>query len=304
MDVELWPQAADPRMTRDAPNAGHEQGASAAPSSDGNAITRVLSELRHGQNVGAYCTIALALGLAVASLVGLDSRKTLSSLTLGILALVCAAILVNRHQNQQLLAALEGIKDERPLSKRFLAPDCNFGDILARARASREVWLWGTTLASHIPALLDEIIAETPSGPGLRVLLLRPTSDAVTMAAFRANDDPATASDLDDYLRTNLRALERRATAGRSTRSIECRATDYLAPYGIYGFDPESPHGEILVRVANFRGSQNQRPTFWLSRERDPEWYDHFVGQFLRVWEISDPPRAVTRQTAPHAAPE
>jgi hypothetical protein len=261
----------------------------------GNLLTRAAGELRRGENVGAYFTIVLALGLAIANLAGLDDPRTLASLTLGLLALLCAAILVNRHQNQQLLAALASIKDERPLSNRFLAPDCNFGDILARARASREVWLWGTTLASHIPALLDEIIAGDPSGPSLKILLLRPSSPAVTMAAYRANNDPATASDLNDYLRANLRALERHGRTGPQQRSIECRVTAYLAPYGIYGFDPDSPHGKILVRVANFRGSQNQRPTFWLGKEDDPYWYDHFLGQFHRVWAAAENPEGPQR---------
>ena len=264
-------------------------------------LRRVWSELRRGENVGAYLTIVLALGVSVASLVKLDQPRLVASLTLGLLGLLCLAILVNRHQNQQLLAALEGIKDERPLSNRFLRPDCDFADILVRVRGSQEIWLWGTTLQSHIPALLDEIMAGG-SGPSLKVLLLKPSSNAVAMAAFRADDAPTTANDLDDYLRTNLRALDKRANAAVGGRSIECRVTEYLAPYGIYGFDPASSKGAILVRVANFRGSQNQRPSFWLTKERDPYWYAHFVGQFEEVWKTSELRPSLRNDPPPESA--
>lgn len=297
-------------MTRPAPEADPPRRSARDEDAPGNTrhrvsseLRRVWSELRRGENVGAYLTIVLALGVSVASLIKLDQPRLVASLTLGLLGLLCLAILVNRHQNQQLLAALEGIKDERALSNRFLEPTCDFAEILVRVRGSQEVWLWGTTLQSHIPALLDEIIAGA-SGPSLKVLLLKPSSTAVAMAAFRADGGPTTANDLDDYLRANLRALAKRAITVEGDRSIECRVTEYLAPYGIYGFDPTSPRGAILVRVANFRGSQNQRPSFWLTKDRDPYWYAHFVGQFREVWKTSELSTPLGNDPPPESASE
>lgn len=66
-------------------------------------------------------------------------------------------MLVNRRQKQRISATLAKLGEASALSQRFLRRYDSVDEATGRIAASREVWLWGTTLSVHLPAFEDEI---------------------------------------------------------------------------------------------------------------------------------------------------
>ena len=258
------------------------------------ATKRAFDDMRKGRNVGVYIAIVGAFGLALGGLLDLASDDVVRAGTLGILGALCAAILALRHQSGELREALTDLEHGRTLADRFLRRDCELGEISALVRKSREVWMWGSTLATHVPGLADDIRSEIRRGLRLKVMVIRPSSSAIRLAAFRSSEssrDEAVSWEeqrLNKAVTANLETLSHLAGRG-SGDQIEYRVIDFLAPYVVYAFDPTDRHGRLMVRVGNFRGSHDDRPTFWLTRADDQAWFDHFIGQFTAVWEEADP---------------
>lgn len=216
-------------------------------------VKDIWRDLRRGENVDLYPIIVISLTATVLSQLGVGNRDWTLSL---------------------LLAAL---------SQRFLRREDSVEDAIRRIGAAREVWLWGTTLSVHLPAFEDAVRTGLARGLAVRVLLIRPRSPALAMAAFRAGPR-VTEEDLEADLRRNLNRLQRLSAAGH----LECRVIDYLGPYVLYLFDPLSSHGHAIVRLANFRGSNDDRPTFELDPERDQLWFAYFRRQFEMVWDAAE----------------
>jgi hypothetical protein len=242
-------------------------------------IRTIWRDLRHGENVDLYPVVIISLSATVLSQLGIASQQLTLSLLLALVGLLAIAMLVNRRQNERIAATLANLGDSAVLSHRFLRREDNLEEIAHRIRTAREVWLWGTTLSAHIPALEEEIRSNLERGLALRVLLVRPQSSAVSMAAFRAGR--VAHSDLDSDLQRNLNRLRSMSSAGR----LEHRVIDYLGPYVLYIFDPFSDSGYAIIRLANFRSSNFDRPTFELYADRDLLWFAYFRREFEAVWE-------------------
>jgi hypothetical protein len=210
-------------------------------------LKHIWRDLRHGDNIDLYPVIVISLIATVLSLLGIASQKLILSLLLALVELLAIAMLVNRRQNEQLTRILVKLGDSTVLSQRFLRKEDRVDEVARRIRMAREVWLWGTTLSAHIPALEEVIRSNLESGLVSRVLLVQPHSSAVSMAAFRAGR--MTDTDLDADLQRNLSRLLSMSSAGR----LEYRVIDYLGPYVLYIFDPSAGNGHAIIRLTNFR---------------------------------------------------
>jgi hypothetical protein len=130
-----------------------------------------------------------------------------------------------------------------------------------------------------------------PQGLHVRVLVSKPGSSTSRMAAFRSAD--VTASSFEQDLETSLSRLRRFRATGRPGQ-VQIKTVDYLAPYTLYAYDADELHhgghasAEIELRLTSFRGSHYARPTFRVSKRRDPDWYAHFRSEFERVWAVAE----------------
>jgi len=168
---------------------------------------------------------------------------------------------------------------------------------------SKEVWLWGAALTEHIPILAETLSLGVGRGLRARVLLIAPDSASVRMLAFRAVKPVSSLSETSyatDYihrlnetagilnrkLRANIEDLERIAQSSPRD-SLQYRTIDYLAPYVIYAFDPASSRGKLIVRMGFHSGNNQERPTLWFDKEKDPAWFAHFMHQLETAWSAA-----------------
>ncbi|QDY11165.1 hypothetical protein FJK98_31820 [Micromonospora sp. HM134] len=162
-------------------------------------------------------------------------------------------------------------------------------------QAQDEVWLWGTTLAMHIPYIDTYLGQALARDVRVKVLLINPGGAAMSMLAFRAGPTWGRQR-LEERLAINLGLLERRIGQGDG---LEVRLIDYLPPYTLYAYDPGLDDGSMEFRLGSFGGRHELRPTFRMIRRRDGEWFDYFYEQFTSVWNAADPYRHGQAPDAP-----
>lgn len=233
------------------------------------------------RSLDLYVTLVAAVTFGVLGLAGNVSQEVITSGILAILALVAVSLLRSRSQSEQINQSLTEIK-ARPSADRFFSEVDDRDDIREMISSSREVWLHGWTLGIHLVSYADEIRRAVTNGLHIKILVIEPNSTAMTIAASEAENHGA------DELSSNLEANLRRLAApieGTIVGKLEIKTLSYVPHNTVIASDPSTKHGKIVMRIATFRADHWQRPTFTVTRQNDPGWYDFFKTQFDRKWE-------------------
>ncbi|MGW1134497.1 hypothetical protein [Streptomyces griseoluteus] len=228
-----------------------------------------------------YVTLVAAVTFGVLGLAGNVSQEVITSGILAILALVAISLLRSRSQSELINQSLTEIK-ARPSADRFFSEVDDRDEIREMISSSREVWLHGWTLGIHLVSYADEIRRAVAAGLNIKILVIEPNSMAMTIAASEAENHGA------DELSSNLEANLRRLSApieGTIVGKLEIKTLSYVPHNTVIASDPSTKHGKIVMRIATFRADHWQRPTFTVTRQNDPGWYDFFKTQFDRKWE-------------------
>jgi hypothetical protein len=247
-----------------------------------SALRRILVD-----DVDLYVTLLASALLVGWSVLGDVTADQIAAATLTVLALLCIVLLRNRRHDAHLRDALDHLTGTGAQAGRFFSSQVDdLDEVRSRIHGSREIWMLGTTLGIHLPALAADLRAAVEKGLYVKILLVRPDSKAMEMAAFRSG--VMTTEQLSQTMLSNLRVLLL-STPASIRGSLEVRVVDYLAPYTLYAYDPDGAKGVLDIRLPNFRGSHWVRPTFRVSRERDGDWFEHFRAQFADLWEAGEP---------------
>jgi hypothetical protein len=255
-------------------------------------IKRIGHDIHTGQNIDVYIAIVVSIIIAILGILGVVNQTVIFSALLTVTAIVTYSMLVNRQQNEEVMAVLSNLKDTRSLAARFFHKEDDIGDIIKIIRKSQEVILWGYTLSSHIPLLKEDIEDGLDRGMQVKILLLKPLSKdpleeeasakALHMAAVRS-ESLTSIEVLNKNLVDNLTILKRIKS---SRPNLEYKVIDYFAPYTMYVYDP-SPQlssGKIMVRLSTLEVRNADRPTYYLTATDDKPWFDFHYEQFKIAW--------------------
>lgn len=235
-------------------------------------LERVWPNIRQGHNIELSALLVISFGVTAMSILGWASQRLVLTIAVALLALLSIALL-------DLRAAIGQLGGGSILASRFFS-DEDLPEVLGAFDASREVWLWGSTLQTHLPLFDEPIRRGLARGNRYRVLLITRGGGAEAMARLRA---PATSSEIGKYLDASLSRLES-VKASATEGSLIVKTLDYLPPYVLYVFDPQLETARVYVRVSNYGGTAGDRPTFWVSRREDPVWFERFAAEFEAVW--------------------
>jgi hypothetical protein len=248
-------------------------------------LRRVWNDIRSGQNLDIYITASLSLIIAVFGVLGIANQSIISAAVLAVLALLLSSLLVARHQNDKIQAILSKLETIQSSASQFMTTGDDISDLLQLLRQSQQAYFWGTTLTTHIPLLHQDLERGLTLGLETKFLLVKPSSSALRMAAFRAKD--LSESDLNDDLIRNLKRLDTIARSN-STGKLEIKVIDYLAPYVMYIFDPHLSSGQIIMRLSTLRVPDATRPIIKITRSKDLEWFNFHLQQFETAWQAGE----------------
>jgi len=238
-------------------------------------LYRVWKDIKRGENIDFYLTIAVSFGLVFLSLIGVNISGQIAPITLAVLGLLAISALRNHYFIEEL-----GDKITKSTGDRFEFSD-EFPDNLAHdIEKASEIWLSGVTLR-----ILDSNFLQFEkalrNGCKLKVLLVDPFGFASDMAAMRSYSQPGDAN------RTKVRIQNTLADFCHlhdlTQGDVEIRTVDFPLGHRLIAINPELVSGTLYIANYPFRVSGGSRPKFVIDAT-DGKWYDFYKEEFNLLW--------------------
>ncbi len=241
---------------------------------------RIWKDLRNGENIDVYLTLAISIVVAIASVFGI-AQNALTPLTLAVLALLSYAILGSRRKVNELI------------EKTLLSPTTTAESFLLtkkpnleeRLRTAKSIAINGITLSRTSDSYFSIFRNCFQQGGKVRLLIVNPNNPALEIASKRFFKH----QDVNKVKREIEHALDNFETLFEQCKNKENYAIGLFSampPYGIWLIDAESPKAEIWVELYSFQ--EDEEPAFQLLPSRDGKWFDFFQKQFELMWQSSE----------------
>lgn len=247
-------------------------------------IKDIFRDIHQRQNLDIYLAILIAIVVSVLGVAQIADQNIVSSAVLATLALVSLSLLANRRENDEIQKNLLRLTGTGQLADKFFRKEYDTSKVLHLVRNSQKVYFLGSGFTTLIPLIREELSNNPPSELELKFLLMKPSGNATSIAAFRGDRSVEEINVLLEKSLSDIEQLAKKMTSGK----VEYRVIDYLPPYNIEAFDPQHPSGHMFVRLAAFRTSTFIRPLFELTAKDDNAWFNFFLEQFETLWKESE----------------
>jgi hypothetical protein len=253
------------------------------------ALGRIGRDLRRRRHLDAYVVAAVALVLAVLSLVGDVVGEGLRWAAV----LAALSLLVYRITLPDAVGNLDAVLQDRSAFE-----DTTFA---SRLKPASVVWVFAPSAANLLTASAVDDLRRTvlvrPDGL-VRVVVLDPAATAAVELAARQLDDTI------DYpvqvlaealatMEARLRSIAQWSTAGR----FEHRYAAFNPGFSLVAIDPHAKHGVVIVEFHGFHNeSTGSRMHIELRRRGSEHWFDYWADQFEHIWRSARAPAAGTGQ--------
>jgi hypothetical protein len=240
-------------------------------------LERIFSDLRRGENIDLYVTLAAALVLVPLNVFGLVPGESIAALILALLGLVSVSLLGNRHRLDEVRNRLAAIS----VSGTTLVDEFP-SDFRARMEEARDIWLIGTHHSAALTAYYQVFQNLVKEGGRLRFLLIAPDGAAARMAAMRfpGNVEP-------DQESLRIKSSLKTISALRQTAPdyVEVRIIDFLVDYTAFVLDPSSPRAVIYLERSTYKTSGGSRKPKFVYKKGDIAWFGHISAEVDQLWD-------------------
>jgi hypothetical protein len=229
-------------------------------------------------------TIGVAVVIGVLGALDVVGPAVTGGATLTTLGLLALNSLHGRSAVLSLTRSVRELGDhvgDRAGADRLLAPSASGLDLdLADAHDVRIV---GVTLARTVRNHYASLQTRLAAGASVRIILIAPTAATVAEAARRSTI-PGHPEIFEHRLRTTLDLLDTLAAeTAAGPGHLEVRLLDFVPAFGLIGVDTDGTGGRLRVEIYSHRCGTPE-PTLPLHAARDGQWFQHFAGEFERVW--------------------
>ncbi|WP_188196412.1 hypothetical protein [Nonomuraea sp. SYSU D8015] len=243
-------------------------------------LQRLRADLSTGKNLEIYLTATIALVVGVLGVFSIVKPDIVGAATLAVLALVAVNALGPRHQVADLearVAELNRLVEARMAGDSFLtAVRKGLDERVARAG---DIRFAGVTLSRTVRAHVDDLRKSLGRGASVKVLLIDPKGTVPEEAARR--------STIPDHADVFEHRVESTIYLLRDLKdSIEVRFMPFVPAFGLVLLDADDDDGVIHVELGT-HSAAGRDPVFTLTPRRDHFWFEHFKGEFDRMWEVS-----------------
>lgn len=247
---------------------------------------KVWEDIYAGQNLDVYITLVIASIVAVLGVNDPSKQSIVSSAILATLGLISIGLLTNRQENEQIRQTLEALARSSESPRNLLMQNYNSSLLKQPLRDEvNQLLFLAVNGTSTFPLIKNDLEIGLQRGLDAKFIFVEPFSEAARMHAFRNRHQSE--DEVNTILQTQfsrLRSLAKLAPPGK----LEVRVINYLPPFNIYAFDPQSASGKMYVRIMTFRSSSDARPVLELTYADDKQLFEFFIEQFNLIWKESN----------------
>lgn len=237
-------------------------------------LSRILHDIKRGENIDLYVTVAVALGLAALNLMGIAPETWIAPITLAILGLLAISTLGSRYRFEESLQ-----KFTQSIDTFFLEefPTSFKNDF----EVASELWLVGVTLSRTVKTYYSDLERKLSKGDTVKVLLVSPEGAAAEMAETRVygrSDVERTRREIRGILQDlcDLRQI--------APDKLQIRTIQNPLGYGAVAVNPMLASGVLYLEHYPFKTIGGSLPKFIL-RAKDGRWYDFFRDEIGSLWD-------------------
>ncbi len=242
---------------------------------------RVFADLRSRRFLAEYAislVILFALGAEVFSDL-LDIRAVIGLILTVLLVLVLD--ITQRNRGETGLDAYLHTREE-------------LGPFRQRLENSRRLWIFAASAANildgdNLDAIRSNIMSRKDGE--LRVVVLDPSSKAVADAK-RQIDDQVTyqVQELQDQLHRTMNTRFEMIRKWNLPGKFEARVLDFNPGLSMVLMDAHRSSGVAIVEMYGFgHESTSQRMSVEIKSEESAVWFEYWVDQYERMWELASP---------------
>ncbi len=211
-----------------------------------------------------------------------------------LLCLLATSILFDRfsklrrieNQTKELGVQLKKINSDSMSVDNILLTRKTLPPLEKRLQTSKEVFITGGSLirlSNEYLGLFENLAKE---GCVIKLLLLNPNAPSAKLTADNIVYEIDDFETYQNYIKSSLKSFTK--LSKKYPNSIEIKISDFLPSYSFFGVDLSKDYGSIMVEIYTFNEPTRERPHFNLSKMNDPVWFNYFLNQFDKIWEISD----------------
>lgn len=253
---------------------------------------RLLGRLLAGHDLDSFLTIGIAATAAVLGAFGVTSPEATSSAVLATLVLTAGSTLAVRHR----LAGLDAVFGEltggsgrggrqAPPTAEHLPVSTPVAGTALTGRG--DIGLVGVTLNRTIRNQYAALERQVRAGARVRVAVIDPTGRVLGEAARRCAL-PDGGEIFAHRIAPTIDLLRRLAAMPGAGERVQLRLLPLVPAFGLVMLDPLTPAGRIQVEIYSHRPAAIE-PVLTLAPDTDPQWYQHFVREFDRLWADARP---------------
>lgn len=186
-------------------------------------------------------------------------------------------------------------KLSNPSASDFFRNPPDVAELQQYIQFAKRVDLLGVTLTVTLNRNFSALRHKLLDGTDIRIIIIYPNVQTLKAAAERSESGSvdyyrrrleASLNDI-EYLYTNWQDYKR--TTPEKIGTLEVRLLPYTPSFGILNFTSANNDAIAIVEMYPHHKGYDLPPNFYLSKEKDPDWYNYFTIQFEEMWKRTSP---------------
>jgi len=246
-------------------------------------LQAVWSDIKQRKNLELYSILFVIIVVFVADVLGVTTSSVLFEIVLAALAVLIYGMIDAGRANERMEQKLDSLARSGSASQLFGEWE---SDALSTAlRTAREICGMSITNPEFLYAHLEDIKSLLRRGGEARFIYVDRDGSAAKMAADANLVARGDMSYSENRWQLTRQLIGKMAESAPDPGSMQVKVIDYLPPATITMLNPAQPDGVMFVTLNAFRTHSRARPSFSLSRETDPKWFQFYSMAFESMWK-------------------
>jgi hypothetical protein len=239
---------------------------------------QIWKDVKRGENLDLYVTVALAIILVVVNTLGLNLPEYWTeSLILAILALLAVTILGNRQRLDSVLKSLP-INTNSAFQIQFSEDVQN--ELEDQMDSAKEIYVFGVAAEGTLHKHYHRFKHILQRGCTLNIVLVDPYSSTCELVA-KKQYRPISSETWKTKIVSSINQFHKLRT--ETSGKMEIRIIDFPLSRGGILVDPVTSKGKIYMWEYSFKTIEPNVPKFVFTAN-DDYWYNHYKEEFMAIW--------------------
>ncbi len=244
-------------------------------------LKRFLLDVKNRKNLELYISLFAAIGILITDILGLTEESYIDRLILISLSTIILSLIEERHSRDRIEKTLRGlsIKGTSGVFKKW-----DSSVIRDKMPSAHRISLFTVDSFTFLTQTGRELKDFVRRGGLLRCILLDPNGQGIRMVSDRSIGARKNPKFTRDEIYLSLQRLGEIAESAADPGGVQVKIIDHLPFAVVTMVDEDEASGVIYVTPNGFEQEYKTRPSFVLSKEKEPDCFRFYQESFENMW--------------------